>query len=195
MGRDHEASIVGGREKQTRGTGPSTWSGWADIVLPVCLMLAIAVPVLVVEENWHGHPMIDDPNQLWLVPAFIVGCAFLCGGALSGYRRPEARVRYAVGTAAIVLSALMLADLFRRVFVVHQGQPQRAVFGLWGLGVVAGLAFSMLGALLGRRLAVHRRVTGPSARDRGEDAHPACDLPSDGACLVSPSSPKDHEVS
>lgn len=139
--------------------------------------------------------MIDNHNKLWLVPAFIVGCAFLCGGALSGYRRPEARVRYAVGTAPIVLSALMLVDLFRRVFVVHQGQPQWAVLGLWGLGVVAGLAFSMLGGLLGRRLAVHRRATGLSARDRGEDAHPACGIPSDGVCLVSLSSPKDHEVS
>ncbi len=187
--------MVSGREKPTSRTSPSTWSGWADIVLPVCLMLAIAVPVLVVEENWHGQPMIDDPNQLWMVPAFIVGCAFLCGGALSGCRRSEARVRYAVGAAAIVLSALILADLFRRVFVVHQGLPQRAVVGLWGLGVVAGLVFSMLGALLGRRLAVQRRVMGRSAQDRGEDGHPACGSPSDGACVISPSSPKDHEVS
>jgi hypothetical protein len=124
----------------------------ADLAWPLFSALAIAVPVLVIEENWHGRPMIDDPSDLWLLPAALVCGAFLCGGAMAAFRRPDIAVRCAVVSATIALAVLMLADLFRRTFVVHQGAPQRAVLALWGIGAITALLFSAVGALLGRRL-------------------------------------------
>lgn len=123
----------------------------AEISLSVCLVLLVSVPVLVVEESWHGHPMIDDPNYLWLIPALLVALAFWFGGALLGFRSDRRGIVRAVIAACIALSALMVGDLIRRCFVVHQGLPQPAVLRLWVLGVAAALTMSLIGSILGRR--------------------------------------------
>jgi len=131
---------------QTRQT---KWA--AEVLLSTCLVLLVSVPVLIVEESWHGHPMIDDPNYLWLIPALLVALAFWLGGALVGFRSPRRGLLRAVVAACLALAALMLADLFRRCFVVHQGLPQPAVLRLWLLGVAAALTVSVIGWVFGRR--------------------------------------------
>jgi hypothetical protein len=39
-------------------------SSWADIAVSAVLVLVISVPTMIVEEDWHGHPMIEQPGHL-----------------------------------------------------------------------------------------------------------------------------------
>lgn len=136
---------------KTRHTRQARWV--ADICLSTALVLLISVPVLVVEESWHGHPMIDDPNYLWLIPAILVALAFWFGGALIGWRSPRKGMDRTVIAACLALAVLIVGDLVRRCFVVHQGLPQAAVLRLWALGVAAAIVMSVTGWFLGRRCA------------------------------------------
>ena len=48
------------------------------------LALGVATPTLVIEENWHGRPMIDQPGHAWVLPTLVVAAAFAVGGAVGG---------------------------------------------------------------------------------------------------------------
>ncbi len=66
------------------------------LVPSVALILVIAVPTMVVEEEWGGRPMIEQGNLLWLVPAALVVLAFFLGGTSWGSgrdHRPRPRWR------------------------------------------------------------------------------------------------------
>lgn len=130
---------------------------WGDIVVPVLVELAVSVPTLLIEETWHGRPMIDERSGLWLVPACIVGAAFLTGGAIAGYRRRStaAAVR-ATLAAALAVAALLLADLIRRFWLVHESLPG-GVERLWYLGVAAALVLSAAGSQIGSRVGLRDR--------------------------------------
>jgi len=128
---------------------------WAKIALPTCLVLIVSIPVMVVEEDWHGRPMIDEGTHLWLLPAFVVASAFLFGGALAGFRSPSTAVAHAVPAASFALAILLLGAVLRRFWVVHEGVPIAVVY-LWCLGIIGSLMLSLIGSLLGRRLAINR---------------------------------------
>ena len=128
---------------------------WAEIALPVCLVLIVSIPVMIVEENWHGRPMIDEGTHLWILPAFLVASAFLFGGALAGFRGPSAAVAHAVPTASFALAILLLGAVLRRFWVVHEGLPV-SVLQLWCLGIIGAFMLSLIGSLLGRHLATNR---------------------------------------
>jgi len=128
---------------------------WAKIALPTCLVLIVSIPVMVIEEDWHGRPMIDEGTYLWLLPAFVVASAFLFGGALAGFRSPSTAVAHAVPVASFALAILLLGALLRRFWVVHEGVPIAVVY-LWCLGIIGSLMLSLIGSLLGRRLAINR---------------------------------------
>lgn len=128
---------------------------WEKIALPTCLVLIVSIPVMVVEEDWHGRPMIDEGTYLWLLPAFVVASAFLFGGALAGFRSPSTAVAHAVPAASFALAILLLGALLRRFWVVHEGVPIAVVY-LWCLGIIGSLMLSLIGSLLGRRLAINR---------------------------------------
>ena len=80
----------------------------ADIALPICLVLLVSVPVMMVEESWYGRPMIEEGSYLWILPAFLVASAFLFGGALAGFRCPASAVAHASAVASISLAVLLL---------------------------------------------------------------------------------------
>jgi hypothetical protein len=128
---------------------------WAEIALSACLVLIVSIPVMIVEEDWHGHPMIDEGTHLWILPAFLVASAFLFGGALAGFRGPSAAVAHAVPAASFALAILLLGAVLRRFWVVHEGTPIAVVY-LWCLGIIGALMLSLIGSLLGRRLATNR---------------------------------------
>jgi hypothetical protein len=107
---------------------------------------------MVVEEDWHGRPMIEQGTHLWILPAFLVASAFLLGGALAGFRCPSTGVAHAVAAAGFALAILLLGAVFRRHWVAHEG-VQSAVVHLWCLGVMGAFMLSLIGSLLGRRLA------------------------------------------
>ena len=111
---------------------------------------------MVVEEDWHGRPMIDQPTHLWIIPACIVASVFLLGGAVAGFRRPTAAVAHAIAAASLALAVLLLGAVSRRLWVVGEGVPI-AVVGLWCLGVLWALVLSAIGSLLGRWLTIERR--------------------------------------
>ncbi len=118
-------------------------------------MLVVAIPAMVVEENWHGRPMIDTGTYLWILPALLVASAFVLGGALAGFRSRSTGVAHAGAVATFAVAVLLLGASFRRIHVAHEGIPH-VVVGLWIMGAIAALVLSVIGALLGRRLAAER---------------------------------------
>jgi drug/metabolite transporter (DMT)-like permease len=124
---------------------------WADIAGSVLLVLAVSVPTMIIEEDWHGRPMIDQPTHLWIVAACLVAGAFFAGGAVVAFRRPYAPTRYAAATAVVAVVVLLIGGLYRRIWVVHETVPV-PVQQLWVLGIVAAVAMCLAGSLLGRQL-------------------------------------------
>ncbi|MGD0747276.1 MAG: hypothetical protein ABSB68_05650 [Acidimicrobiales bacterium] len=118
-------------------------------------MLVVSIPAMIVEEDWHGHPMIEQASWLWVLPAVLVASAFLFGGALAGLRCPSTGVVHASSAAIAALTVLLLGALYRRLWFVHEG-VQHAVVGLWCLGVAGALTLSVIGSLFGRRLGADR---------------------------------------
>lgn len=123
-----------------------------DVILSALVVLVVCVPTMAVEEDWHGHPMIDQSSHLWIVFACIAAASFVGGGAFAGIRRPERAAVNATASSVLALVVLVAADLCRRLLVVHDGMPV-AVVRLWLIGVLTALALSATGSLLGRRLA------------------------------------------
>jgi len=129
-------------------------SSRANISLCTALILVVAVPTMTVEEDWHGHPMIDQPTHVWLLAAGIVVVAFFIGGALAGYRRPSAAAAQGAIVGVLAVGVLLFGASIRRLLVVHDGLP-RAVVGLWCLGAIVSLVCTILGAEVGRWLTRH----------------------------------------
>jgi hypothetical protein len=124
---------------------------WADVAGSALLILAVSVPTMIIEEDWHGRPMIDQSTHLWIIAAFVVAAAFFAGGALVAFRRPSAPTRYAGATGIVAVLVLLIGGLYRRLWLFHE-HVSVPVQHLWGLGVIAAVAMSLAGSLLGRRL-------------------------------------------
>jgi predicted permease len=125
--------------------------GWADIVGSVLLVLAVSVPTMILEEDWHGRPMIDQPTHLWILAAGLVAGAFFAGGAVVAFRRPSAPTWYAAATGVIAVGILLIGAICRRLWVAHEFIP-RGVQMLWLAGVIGALTMTLAGSLLGRQL-------------------------------------------
>jgi hypothetical protein len=110
---------------------------------------------MVVEENWHGRPLIDGGTHLWILPAFLVASSFLVGGVRVGFRHPSTAVTHAVAVASFALAILLLGAVFRRLWVVHEGVPIDVVC-LWCLGTIGAFMMCVIGSLLGCRLATDK---------------------------------------
>jgi drug/metabolite transporter (DMT)-like permease len=125
--------------------------GWADIVGSVLLVLAVSVPTMILEEDWHGRPMIDQPTHLWILAACLVAGAFFAGGAVVAFRRPSAPTRSAVATGVLAVGILLIGAMYRRRWVAHEFIP-RDVKLLWLAGVIAAITMTLAGSVLGRQL-------------------------------------------
>ena len=110
---------------------------------------------MIVEEDWHGHPMIDEGTHLWILPAVLVALAFVLGGALAGFHSPRTAVPHALLAASLALAILLLCAVLRRLWVAHEGVPMPVVH-LWILGVIGALGLGLIGSLVGRGLAEDR---------------------------------------
>ena len=129
---------------------------WLDASSSALVVLVVTVPTMVVEEDWHGRPMIDQPSHLWLAAAVLVLAAFVAGGVMAGYRRPAAAGTHATVAAAIAVAVLLLGAFARRHWLVHEGLPT-AVVRLWCFGGLAAILVSAAGSQLGRRFAPGKR--------------------------------------
>lgn len=146
----------------TRRRPASTTGRW---LAGLVLTMVVSVPCMIVEEDWHGHPMIDLGTLLWIPFAVLVALAFLAGGAIAAgapSRRRSTPARWAAafgvglscGLAAIL--ALVACDLVRRFVVLREGLS----FGVVELWIVAGAGAIVLGGIggaIGHALARRRR--------------------------------------
>lgn len=131
----------------------------------LAVTMVVAVPCMVVEEDWHGHAMIDLRTWLWIPFAVAVALAFVVGGAIATSgparrRRGPARFATAVGLGLgcglVAIVTLVACDLVRRFVVLREGLS----FGVVELWIVAGAGAVVLGGIggaLGHALAHRRR--------------------------------------
>jgi hypothetical protein len=138
------------------GAGRWAGSGWSDVTLCALLVLAVAVPTMAIEEDWHGIPMIDQPSHLWMVAGGLVAGAFVIGGAWAGHLHPRAAAPYAIAAGALAVAVLLGAATVRRLWFVHEGVPN-GVARLWLFGVLVALSLSAAGSQLGRWLTTAAR--------------------------------------
>jgi len=125
--------------------------GWAEIAGSALLVLAVSIPTMIIEEDWHGRPMIDQGTHLWVLAACLVAGAFFAGGAMVAFRLPSAPTTYAAATGILAVAILLIGALYRRHWVAHEVIPT-GVEHLWFAGVVLAVVLSLAGSVLGRHL-------------------------------------------
>jgi hypothetical protein len=133
------------------------------LVPSVALILVIAVPTMVVEEDWHGRPMIEQGNLLWLVPAAFVVLAFFLGGRLMGKRTELSTSAPAAGAMGGIIAAttLLFGGYVRRHWILHEVY-WADVIRLWIGASIAAIAIAAVGAWHGRRSVTRSK---PARRD------------------------------
>jgi hypothetical protein len=126
--------------------------GWESSVIGLFVSLVIVGPTFLLEETWHGAPLIDRGGVLWVAPAVVMAFGFFVGGAIAGYQR--ARVQGALSSALLVsfltIVLAFLGDLARRR-ALGEGL-QHAVAEYWVGAVFAAVFVGALGGVGGRWL-------------------------------------------
>lgn len=144
------ADGANGERGLTAGTGrrraPAPPPDFRDLFLGLGTTLLVAVPTLVVAEDWHGRPLIDQPGLAWVVPTVITAFAFVAGGAVAGRRQPRLRAAVGCGFAMGLLTVLVLlaADVTRRV--LQNPTLPMGVVRYWIEAAVGSTVLAMLGA-------------------------------------------------
>jgi len=132
---------------------------WARATIGLVVILVVSVPTLAVEENWHGTPLIDQPDHKWVLPAIVVAAAFVVGGLIAASRRRWwlDGALHGLLVGAVASAVLLAADAVRRHGLHKTANP--AVFKLW---VVAAIASCALGAIGGAFRPWDNRTNDPS---------------------------------
>ncbi|MGH9081941.1 MAG: hypothetical protein ACRDY3_09550 [Acidimicrobiales bacterium] len=130
----------------TGGRPPSPLSG---ICAGLALTMVVSVPTLVIAEDWHGHPLIDQGGLGWMVPGAVVALAFLAGGALAGRagRRAAGALTRGIGVGALAVLLLLAADIARRL-LMNPTLPA-GVVAYWMDGAAAALFMALVGSAIG----------------------------------------------
>ncbi|MDA8062845.1 MAG: hypothetical protein M0T80_10555 [Actinomycetota bacterium] len=169
MRRDYpeETALVSGRARRAglRPTGSrpprgpaTTTRARAGLLRGLLVTLVVAVPSMVVAEEWHGRPMIDQPGLWWLLPGAVAVAGFFAGGALaarptSSGERPTSSGRACatsafagarVGALAAVL--LVAADGARRALL--DPTLPAGVVAYWVEAAAAAVVASVSGAVV-----------------------------------------------
>lgn len=113
------------------------------------MALAITAPTLIIEENWHGRPMIDRPGDLWLVPTLVVAVGFALGGAVRARRTNELWRAMVQGLVlgVVVTGVLLGADAVRRA--LHHQALSSGVVRLWVEAALLSIVLTSLGGAAG----------------------------------------------
>jgi hypothetical protein len=111
--------------------------------------LLVAVPALVVEEDWHGRPMIDIDAALWIPFAVLVAASFVLGGLVAGRNRRRGRGALVSGLCSGIVAVVVLvgADLLRRFAIADTGLSI-GVVRLWVIAGSGAIGLSAFGSLL-----------------------------------------------
>ncbi len=125
-----------------RALGRGRW------LLGLVACLAVSVPALTLEEDWHGRPMIDQPSHLFVLPLLVAAAGFCLGGGIAGQR--AARFAAALWHGAVVGAAasvvLVAADVLRRS--AHHERLSAPVGRLWLETAVLATVLAALGGAL-----------------------------------------------
>jgi hypothetical protein len=119
--------------------------------------LVITCPTFLIEEYWHGRPLIDQGGIWWTVPAVVMTLGFLVGGVIVGRqcRRWGSALAGGLLVSAVTVLLLFIADLFRRHLLAQVLTP--GVERLWLLSAAGAVLVGAAGGLIGRsRLAPNR---------------------------------------
>lgn len=126
---------------------------WAGSLKGAALALTVAVPTMLVEESWHGRPMIDQDGNLWVLALLVVVTAFVAGGAVAARRRPSRCLHQGAVAGVLAVGALLAAAAGRRLVVTGTG-IQPPILAIWSLAAVFSVTLSLIGAFVSGRLAV-----------------------------------------
>src|SRR5579862_9245097 len=115
------------------------------MVQGLVVTLVVTVPTLVLEEDWHGRPMIDQPGHLWVVPTLVVAAGFALGGAVCAWRSAELWLALWRGVVlgTIVAGALLAGDIARRA-AGHESLSA-GVLRLWVEAALLSIVIASLG--------------------------------------------------
>lgn len=147
------AERAGRRGRPDATSRPGRWRG---PVAGLVTILVVAVPTMVVAEDWHGHPMIDEAGAWWLIPATVAVGGFFMGGAVSarrpaGEKRLTVRARVLAAVVGALLGAagaavLVAADGMRRL-LLNPTLPT-GVVDYWLEAAAVAVVVAALGALV-----------------------------------------------
>lgn len=130
--------------------GERSTTARAQVATGLLLTLIVAVPTLVLAEDWHGRPLIDQAGLGWLVPAAVTVLAFAAGGVVAGRRaRTAPALARGLAVGALAVAVLLVADGVRRL-LMNPTLPMGVVY-YWCDGAAVALFCSAAGALAGQR--------------------------------------------
>lgn len=152
MGADGAHEARGLTAGAGRRRAPVTPPNFRDLFLGLGVTLLVAVPTLVVAEDWHGRPLIDQPGLGWVIPTVITALAFVAGGAVAGRRQPRLRAAVGCGFAMGLLTVLLLlaADVTRRA--LQNPTLPMGVVRYWIEAAVGSTMLALVGAIGAFRL-------------------------------------------
>jgi hypothetical protein len=121
---------------------------WSPMLQAFVLTFGLAAPTLILEENWHGQPMIDQPGYLWVLPTLVVAAAFALGGSISARRAAEMWKAMVQGIilGTLVAGTLLGADVGRRA-LVHRAISE-GVLRLWVEAALLSVVIASLGGAI-----------------------------------------------
>jgi hypothetical protein len=126
------------------------------MVQGLAVILVVAIPTLVIAEDWHGRPMIDQPGELWVIPTLMVAAGFALGGAVYARRTKELWRALSQGLVlgTVVAVALLAADVVRRA-TRHQALSS-GVLRLWVEAALLSIVLTSLGGAAGYLFATRK---------------------------------------
>jgi hypothetical protein len=119
------------------------------MVQGLVVILVIATPTLVIAEDWHGRPMIDQPGELWVIPTLVVAAGFALGGAVYARRTMVLWRALSQGLilGTVVAVALLGGDVLRRA--MHHQTLSAGVLRLWVEAALLSIVLASLGGAAG----------------------------------------------
>jgi hypothetical protein len=121
------------------------------IATGLVITLVVSGPILLVELNWRGAGVTDQPHYLWILAFAAVALSFVAGGFVTGRRADSSSEAFLGGIALALLSCgLLVVAAAVRQLIVDQHFPRSSTY-LWFVIEVGVLVWcAAAGALLGR---------------------------------------------
>jgi len=125
---------------------------WSGPLAGAVTTLVVAIPAMVIAEDWHGRPMIDEGGAWWVLPAGVALLGFFAGGVVAARGRRSTARALAAGLVVglVVTVVLVAADGLRRVMM--NPTLSAGVVYLWLEAAAAATGVTLLGALCGALL-------------------------------------------